>query len=109
MPDLHSLLVASLTARLERARAATRVDWDGWVIATSMATDSRLAALIDDHEPELEIRRVEAALRVVQDCVHFIEATAGGDRDEANAAVAQALTDILRDLAAGEGIEVGDG
>ena len=145
MPDLHSLLVASLTARLERARAATPGPWnvlevdgrsvetaEGEIVVAAVAARKLWptavdAAFIAGCDPATEIRRVEAALRVVERhapdsdngrcvfCVEWCDCTDGCiTRDQE----IEALDDCIhgnrdwpcpdiRDLAAGEGIEVG--
>ena len=91
MPDdLHSLLVASLTARLERARAALNAPSDPGTIHDLPTGHGPWAEFDRHNDPATEIRRVEALLRVV----NF-------------AAKLPSLQWLLRDLAAGEGIEVG--
>lgn len=118
MPDtLHTRLVASLNARLERARAALEVE-PFYTISTAdgepatKADASPLILHLGEHFPATEIRRVEALLRVVERHTPVLElkavrpycaahlAPAWGDRPDWPC-------DDIRDLAVGEGIEVG--
>lgn len=125
MPDLHARLTAALQARLEVARAATPGPWTCVVMpdserrirnddgATVLAVPKGAIADEDiDHfaanDPATEIRRVEALLRVVE---RHARATVAGVCDwcSNDQWVARAPCPDIRDLAAGEGIEVGDG
>ena len=134
MPDLYSLLVASLTARLERARAATPGPWNeggigdyGWSVHFDGGDPVNLrgveteddeqgkadAAFIAANDPATEIRRVEAALRVVArhvpTSVHYEPGCCAWCCDHDGQGLMPYPCDDIRDLAAGEGIEVGDG
>lgn len=104
--DLHSRLVSSLTARLDRARAATRF-WPGVRVesATRAEEDYVLA-----NDPVAEIRRVEATLRVVQRHAPCSDCNGDGG-DYVHATMCHACAEVgeycglVLALAAGEGIE----
>ena len=137
MPDdLHARLTAALRARLDVARAATPGPWAIWrdldhqgfytvgdeagVIPegqqmaegecnpTAHVYVEWDARFIAANDPATEIRRAEALLRVVE---RHARATVAGVCDwcSNDQWVARAPCPDIRDLAAGEGIEVGDG
>lgn len=142
--DLHSRLVSSLTARLDRARAATPGPWhtpgpdsvgqwviydDQWAVAEVRAyshddpmsnkpgargpayidSDAN-AAYIAANAPDVEIRRVEATLRVVQRHAPCSDCNGDGG-DYVHATMCHACAEVgeycglVLALAAGEGIE----
>lgn len=136
MPDdLHALLVSSLTARLERARAATPGPWAIWrdldhqgfftvgdeagiIPEGQQMTEGECnptahvyvepdAAFIAANDPAAEIRRVEALLRVVERHAPEVVTYAGGVvNTECRECEAVWPCPTIRDLASGEGIEV---
>lgn len=96
MSDLHDRLVESLTARLQRARAAERY-WGGVRVESRTRTEEDYVLAND---PATEIRQVEALLRVVE--THGPDEVITG-MCYAGCGSSPCLT--IRDLAAGEGIE----
>lgn len=135
MTDLHTRLLAALDARLERARAATPF-WRGVraLIGHALSDDER--AFIAASDPATEIRRVEALRRVVERHAPMQESWTVPPKYETGTfgmrvtepareaswtvcSGCECWTNVgeghkewpcadVRDLAAGEGIEVGE-
>ena len=65
--DLYARLHAAITARLEVARAAEKLDWFAYQVATGTRAekDDTLASFLLIHDPADAIRRYERDLKVV--------------------------------------------
>lgn len=133
--DLHSRLISSLQAQLEVAKAARGERWergaDGWIYGADSAdviwapggqtnTPDTVGTHLLANDPASTIRKIEALLRVVQRHEHTQHQVWGPNYDpdtgelrdaevDTECAVCGYVNDVcpdLRDLAAGEGIEV---
>lgn len=131
-PDLHTRLLAALDERLERARAATPGPWGpfdengdfelsygdfGWSchgpaggIETEDSEQGKAdVCFIAATDPTTEIRRVEALRRVVEAYKEAVAFYNAPENRHIPAGEVQGLLTAIKILAAGEGIEVGDG